>query len=743
MPGSSPDPQYAAIDVRDVLDTLWLAAWISQSQLVTEESAQLPVRLDIKRTTPETVADAVAPALSIAASSALSNAEPSARAAGALYAPGASTHVQTDAAMRARQIRIPAGSALPNSLPIARATRAIPARLQSRVDMDLDEEATVDASAQGAGLVPVFHARLERWFEAALVVDHSPSAEMWTQTVIELERMLKLTGIFRDVRTFRLERRPELRLLNESGVARRLTALRDPTARRIVFLFSPGVSESWIDGTFGRLIRDWGASTPVALIHALPRRLWTNTALGEPVALATNPALGGPNTGLKWKRAWWARARRLNGAGVTLPVLALDPSSTQRWAEMFAARRGRSAPAFLVPVEATTYRRSREAVRPQPSLQERIDLFRTYAPDAFKLAIRLAVGPFTMPIVHLVQSSLFGRDADYSQVAEMMLSGLVRRLTPIDTLVPPDQVQFQFMRDASPLLLESLRRDDARQLAGFLQGYIEQHFGTPQDQIVLLDDPEGPTLIPAGARPFAQLSEQFVQWLHESSPRAPLSRHGTKIVNGEIVPEIAPSETLPERESVHEARTAVEGRVQRSHVVLHVHLFACRDGIADRHTRSVGRRSTIEQSIRDGAASKPGCRLHNGNAHRKRARGDELYVLRHPAHRHGAPRRRRSWIGTPSRNSEAPTRHAGDHLFGIVGREERPIGNAPSVQEHSNSRTAEMSWLGSCSKQRRQRGLAASCSITGRNSLDLNSSTGWPTISCAPRPKRPPRKSQA
>ena len=552
MPDLSPDLPRAAIDVRDVLDALWLAAWLSRPQPVTEESARLPVTPDIQTTpryvgdtvdraaTPAAVADASAPTPSTV--------EPSSRAAGALYAPGDSTAAQKDVAIRARPIRIPAGSALPNSLSIARAIRAIPARVRSRIDMDLDEDATVDASAQGAGVVPVFRPRLERWFEAALVVDHSPSAEMWAQTVIELERMMRLAGVFRDVRTFRLERRPELRLLNESDVAQRLSALRDPMARRIVFLFSPGVTELWTDGTFGRLIGDWGASTPVALLHALPRRLWTSTALGEPVALTTNPTPGGPNTGLRWKQAWWALARRIDGVRVVLPVLALDPDSTRRWAEMFAARRGRSAPAFLVPIEAGIDRRSREAVRPQPSLQERIDRFRTHAPDAFKLAVRLAVGPFTMPILQLVQSSLFGRDADHSQIAEVMLSGLVRRLTPIDAPVPPEQVQFQFVRDASPLLLESLRRDDARRLAALLQGYIEEHFGIARDQVVLLGDPEGPAQIPEGAQPFAQLNERFMQWLHDSSPRALSSTSTPTITKAEIVPDIAPSETSLERQ---------------------------------------------------------------------------------------------------------------------------------------------------------------------------------------------------
>ena len=188
--------------------------------------------------------------------------------------------------------------------------------------MDLDEDATVDASAQGAGVVPVFRPRLERWFEAALVVDHSPSAEMWAQTVIELERMMRLAGVFRDVRTFQLERRPELRLWTNP------MSLSVSVRSAIQWLGASVSFQSRRDRVvdrrnFGRLIGDWGASTPVALLHALPRRLWTSTALGEPVALTTNPTPGGPNTGLRWKQAWWALPRRIDGVRVGLPVLAL------------------------------------------------------------------------------------------------------------------------------------------------------------------------------------------------------------------------------------------------------------------------------------------------------------------------------------------------------------------------------------------------------------------------------------
>jgi esterase/lipase superfamily enzyme/putative methionine-R-sulfoxide reductase with GAF domain len=550
MSDRAPGLPRADIDVRDVLDTFWLAAWVSRLPSVAE-GVTAPVPDDTPAPTRDGDETLDRPtAMRTTSTDTSARLSPSGQrapqTAGGLYAPGGAAQATSDSTTRARPIRIPAGSALPNSLRIARAMRAIPARLPSRVDVELDEDATVDASARGLGIVPVLRSRFERWFEAALVVDHSASAEMWAQTVIELQRTLTLSGIFRDVRTYTLEHTPSLRLLNESGVTQRLNALRDPTARRIVFIFSPGVTEAWTDGRFGWLTNGWGATTPVVLLHALPRRLWTSTALGEPLAFVVNPTLGGPNTGLTRKRAWWARARRIDGPRSTLPVFALDADSTRRWAEMFAARRGRSAPAFLVPMAARAERRTREGARPQPSLQERIDLFRTHAPDAFKLAVRLAVGPFTMPILRLVQSSLFGREADHAQVAELMLSGLVARLTPLNARIPPEQVQFQFTREASPLLLESLRRDDARQLSALLQGYIEQHFGAARDQVVLLDDPEGPAVISGGARPFAQLDQHFLQWLEKSSPRTPASGVAPTIAKALVVYDTVPPEAEPE-----------------------------------------------------------------------------------------------------------------------------------------------------------------------------------------------------
>ena len=422
-----------------------------------------------------------------------------------------------------RPVRIPAGAALPNGLDIVRGFRGLPRRALSRIRLELDEDATVEATAQNhMKMMPVMRPQQERWFEAALVVEHTPSMEIWSQTVIEIERMLQYTGSFRDVRTYWLFTQPTARLVQQSGAESRIESLRDPQARRIVFFFGAGASESGSDGTLGKTLNCWATSTPVVMVHALPQRLWKNTNLGEPVILVDNPTLGGPNSQLHRQQAWWARRRVFDGERCVLPVFSLDRAAAQRWAEMIVSRRRITAPAFLV---RTTPAPPVPAPPPLPPLtaRERVSQFRgNCSQEAFRLAVHLAVGPFTLAVVQLVQSSIFGAAAQHSQVAEVILSGLVDRETPVGARVPPDQVVFRFDADAQAVLLESLRDDDARSLAQLMENYILQQRGRPDDLLVRVPDPEGKERVPASAEPFARLKKSLLERLGLTSGIVPV-----------------------------------------------------------------------------------------------------------------------------------------------------------------------------------------------------------------------------
>jgi tetratricopeptide (TPR) repeat protein/putative methionine-R-sulfoxide reductase with GAF domain len=508
-------------DERGILDALWLARWMPAPAAGADSGAVRP-----PVGTGEASPRGTSPSAKDAAHAvdAAKTAQPTggSKAAGSMYA-GAANAGAGEPFVPVRPVRIPAGAALPQGLDMVRGFRPLPRRAPSRIGVDLDEEATAEATAQNSmRVLPVMRPQQERWFEAALVVEHTASMEIWLQTVTELERMLQYTGSFRDVRTYWLHTHPKARLIHESGAESRIESLRDPQARRIVFLFSAGTSHGWTDGSMGRALNCWAASIPVVLVHALPQRLWKNTNLGEPVILVNNPTPGGSNSQLHRQRAWWARRRVFDGERCVLPVFSLDRASAQRWAQMIVARRGTTAPAFLArTMPAPPMPES--AAAPALSPRERVSQFRgNSSPEAFRLAVHLAAGPFTLPVVQLVQNSFLGGAARQSQVAEVMLSGLVERVTAPGARIPPDQVVFRFQPGAQAVLLESLRDDDARGLAGLMQDYIAAQLGRPDDLVVRLPDPEGKERLPASAEPFARLKKSLLDRLGLASEAVPV-----------------------------------------------------------------------------------------------------------------------------------------------------------------------------------------------------------------------------
>jgi tetratricopeptide (TPR) repeat protein/putative methionine-R-sulfoxide reductase with GAF domain len=502
------------VDLQGILDALWLARWMPPESVEAGDAGAPRELASGARAAPDTLAAEVKEQPGEEAAAPVVPGVDGASPVGSVYAGGAKAGGD-EPFIPVRPVRIPAGSALPQGLEVMRGFRPLPRRLPSRTLMDLDEEATVEATAQNRmKTMPVMRPRQDRWFEAALVVEQTPSMEIWSQTVIEIERMLQFTGSFRDVRTYWLNTDPAVHLVQESGAESRIESLKDAQARRIVFFFSAGTSPGWTNGTLGKALERWAESNPVVLIHALPQRLWKTTNLGEPGILVANLTPGGANTQLRKHRAWWARRRVFEGGRCVLPVVGLDRSSVERWAGMFVARRGTTAPAFLVRTKSGSGVPMAAKDVTAMSVRDRVGQFRgNCSPEAFRLAVHLASGPFTPAVVQLVQSSLLGRAALHSQVAEVMLSGLVARVTPVGARVPPEQVVFRFEKEARSVLLESLRDDDARRLALLMQDYIGQQLGAPRDIVVGLLDQAGKERIRASEEPFAQLRKSLLDRL--------------------------------------------------------------------------------------------------------------------------------------------------------------------------------------------------------------------------------------
>jgi len=156
----------------DVLDALWLARWMLRPTIYAHGSTPSAGTPEVSEIGPSPAL--VSPNLPNSPNPPAMGPKPNTSdEKGSLYA-GARESRQDEAVVPVRPVRIPAGVALPQGLEMVRGFRPLPRLMPSRVSMELDEEATAAATAENRmRLFPLLRPRMERWFDAALVVGQS------------------------------------------------------------------------------------------------------------------------------------------------------------------------------------------------------------------------------------------------------------------------------------------------------------------------------------------------------------------------------------------------------------------------------------------------------------------------------------------------------------------------------------------------------------------------------------------
>jgi GTPase SAR1 family protein len=498
----------AELYVEDLLDALWLAQ-LDCKLTLHETAARAPgARPDTAEATPiegerereheTTRVTEPEQAEGTAAS------EPAERAP--VYARGAGESASSK--IKASPVAIPAGHALPRRLHLTRAMRPFSQKWPSRRETELDEQRTVELTADlGIDLYPVFRPVQERWFDVDVVLEDDPAVLVWQDTLREFCQMLRDTGAFRDLRRWRLHldhQQPILESLPGGGRSS-VRVLNGVGTRRLVFFATHGSSVHWNDSVYAGLLDRWRTDSSIVILQMQPRHRWKRSALGEPqgTALAFEPGL--PTSALRVEAYWWSLAATEEvGTLVPVPVVPLDPDALSEWAHMQMARGRRCSAVLLdkVPDGAPPTQQSRDASRALKLLLES-------SPEAYRVAVYLASGPFTLPVARLVQETMFGATADQAHLADVLLSGVVLPRPGQDSEADPNRVYYECSPEARTILLRSLHDADAQQIAESLQTYvsryIEQIHGRAISFQALVPDANGNYQLPDWAQPFARL----------------------------------------------------------------------------------------------------------------------------------------------------------------------------------------------------------------------------------------------
>jgi formylglycine-generating enzyme required for sulfatase activity len=298
----------------------------------------------------------------------------------------------------------------------------------------LDEEATVEFFANNRVWQPMTLPESQRWLDVALVIDTSPSMELWQQLDSELHRLLLRYGEFRDIRTWYIKHKDsQIRLISRNSISDNLDEeyrwpkeLLVEDRRRIVIVVSDCVGPSWHNGQMRKLISVWSSKLPVAILQVFPERLWQRTALGRsiPVELQSRQEILPSDQLQPFEYSAWDRERlekSLEKKTVHLPVVTLEHDSLQGWAKVVSGDSRFRVSGIVWDAQPQTLETSKISVR------DRMDSFLlTASPQALRLAKVLASAPLiTLPVINLIKRDLNLGEIKTVHIAEVLMSGLL------------------------------------------------------------------------------------------------------------------------------------------------------------------------------------------------------------------------------------------------------------------------------------------------------------------------------
>lgn len=419
----------------------------------------------------------------------------------------------------ASKVRVPSPAALPDSLEMMRALRPFRRRVLSRQRFELDEEETVTRTAERGFLTPAYLPVRERWFDAALVVEDKPSMAIWSQPLAEFRRVLERLSAFREIRTLRLAVADDKACLltpagqDSAGQEQPLTTISDPYGRRLILLFTDGVSAAWQDGRMAKALAVWGRTQPVVIVQVLSERMWHLTPLGKPSAQVNAHTPGAANRNLEVLRLWESEESPLE---LPLPVVVLHPDSLGRWAQAVLTGTVQTPAVVLHETGDDAVDASElEASLQDLSAEELVARFQYLAsPTAFQLAVYLSSVPLQIPIMRLVQRVMLP-ESGLEHLSEFLLGGLVERKTG-ETAAGIEEVEFIFRKDSQgnsvKMLLErEIRKGEMQRLYRSVAQYIEERYGQPFDFFALVADQKGSLRVPAEALPFTEAAQTLLR----------------------------------------------------------------------------------------------------------------------------------------------------------------------------------------------------------------------------------------
>jgi hypothetical protein len=437
-----------------------------------------------------------------------------------------------DRTVQASLVSVPAGRNLDNALGLIRALRPLRQGGHAHSTGEIDEERTVELTAEMRTVrpQPVFRTVSERWLAVDIVCEDDAAIELWYDLLHDLTKLFRDSGLFLSVRSWRLrltassvEPAAQPTLGHDDPAA----FLEAPTGARVsirgrgvgschlVIFAHHGCSPHWTDGVYARLLKTFSDQSAVLLLGLRPRRRWRHTQIGEPHGLCRTDTPGPLAAMLHIDPFWWrVTADHRIAALVPVPAAALDAGDLADWSRMFMAM-GRDCSVYLLdPARRQGHALASLDFNNPREVERAVTNLRDTSEEAFQLAVYLSTSPFTIPIARLIQKAMYGPGNDLDQLAEVFLSGILVIRSPARACSWAGDTCYDVSKEPRAVLLRSLRDADAKRIAyevmGKVSAYIPALRGQPNLVKALIKEPGGNLQLPEWAQPFASVAGALI-----------------------------------------------------------------------------------------------------------------------------------------------------------------------------------------------------------------------------------------
>ncbi|MFD8823271.1 FxsC protein [Streptomyces sp. NPDC059605] len=411
----------------------------------------------------------------------------------------------------AAEVSLPRDSALPRGRELARALKPLKRPWPRGRRQRLDVPATVADYARVGELAPVFSGEPERWFDATVVIDRSPTMAVWAGTADELVRLLARSGVFRTLR---------VRELYTDGAPGNAPALHGPlgqrvvegggrsvASRRLMLVLSDWASAAWRDGSQWNQLRTWAVSMPTVLLNPLPSKIWRQTGMSLPAVRVVPPGTPGAHNA----RLRFVTTLLMNQAfpGTTdrdwlpVPVSSLSPHAIGGWARALMLPDPTGCEALLLPAPGLVdqlVEQDEEGPRSGRSLTDAY-LHRA-SPAAVRLAVLCSLYPqVSVDVLRVVQQSLVP-EATPSDLAEFVVGGLV---TVTEAARAGGHPVLRFRDGTREQLMSGLGARDARLLHNAVDRFVKSNSAS-STRFPAAVPGAGAAGVPVDPEPFGEVS---------------------------------------------------------------------------------------------------------------------------------------------------------------------------------------------------------------------------------------------